>query len=233
MPAIVDRRSFLKGVVLLLLFVFVLVPLFVPVFNGQTGMQAADDLFNSLSKGSSYYIPAVAEEVDQFQGTEVGVKIKTKDATQTDIVSKLFAGAGAEVIPEADGVQVRGDLGAVLEAAVVDADELFNQQEAAILSRYGVEDARAVLYYWHDALGQIEKALVHEGMFKESLFVKRVLKRAVEPAYNFAGITAAKVSERAGITVFLLTFYVFYTIWYGFGIMYLFEGLGITASAKH
>jgi len=56
---------------------------------------------------------------------------------------------------------------------------------------------------------------------------------AIEPAYNFYGIQAVKISEKAGVATGLLVFYVLYTIWYGFGVLYIFEGLGLsTKKAK-
>jgi hypothetical protein len=234
MPLITNKGQFVKGMLSLALFLLLLIPLFLPVFNGQTGMEAADDLFNSLSKGSSYYIPAVAEEVAPYEGKELAVTLKAKDAVQAETLVKLFEGAGATVTAGSEAIEVKGDLGAVLNAAILDADDLFNQREAAIESRYGVDNARAVLYYWYDASKQMQKTLDHDSKFEQSLFVKKVSERALEPAYNFAGITASKVSERAGITVFLLCFYIVYTIWYGFSIMFIFEGLGISASkGKH
>jgi len=234
MPIIINKSLFFRGLVSLILFLALLIPLFVPVINGQTGMQYADDLFNSLSKGSSYYIPQVAEEAKSMQGKNLDMTIHVKDAAYTELTAKLFEGAGAEVAVNGDAVQVKGDLGALVQAAIVDADNLFMQQEAAIQTRYGEENARLVLYTWYNTFYQMEKNLLHDGQIEESLFMKKVSTRALEPAYNFAGIKAAKISERAGITIFLLSFYVFYTLWYGFSIMFLFEGLGITASkAKH
>jgi hypothetical protein len=49
----------------------------------------------------------------------------------------------------------------------------------------------------------------------------------VEPAYNYYGIEGQKISDRFGVVIFSLIFYVIYTLWYGFGIMYLFEGVGL------
>lgn len=230
MPLIMNKGIFYKGMASLLLFLLVLIPLFTPVVDGKTGMVWADDLFNSLSKGSSYYIPAVAEEVDKYQGTDLDMSFKVKDAAQAELTAKLLTGAGAEVNVSDGTVAAKGDLGAIIKVAIIDADDLFNEQEAAINARYGTDNSRLVLYYWYDAFKQIEKSYMHNEQFAEALFVKKVMSRALEPSYNFAGITASKVSERAGVTIFLLTFYVFYTLWYGFSIMFIFEGLGITAS---
>lgn len=230
MPLIMNKGVFYKGVASLTLFLLLLIPLFTPFFDGKTGMEWADDLFNSLSKGSSYYIPAVAEDVDKYQGKSLDMNFKVKDTSQAELTAKLFEGAGADVTVGDGTVTAKGDLGAIIQAAIVDADDLFNEQEAAIVNRYGEDNARLVLYYWYDAFKQMEKNYMHDERFAEALFVKKVMSRALEPAYNFAGITASKVSERAGITIFLLSFYVFYTLWYGFSIMFIFEGLGITAS---
>lgn len=61
--------------------------------------------------------------------------------------------------------------------------------------------------------------------------MNKVQTKTLEVAYNFNGIQADKVADRAGITTFMLIFYVLYTVWYGFAIMFIFEGLGIIASA--
>jgi hypothetical protein len=64
---------------------------------------------------------------------------------------------------------------------------------------------------------------------EEASFVKKVMTAAIEPAYSFYGIEAVKIRERAGLAAGLLAFCVLYTIWYGFGVLYLFEGLGLSA----
>lgn len=231
MPIIVNRGQFLKGIASLVIFAFVLIPLFTPVFGGQTGMEAADSLFNSLSKGSSYYIDEIAEDIGAYQGTELGLTLNTRDAVHTETLAKMFEGAGVAVTTGTNSVEISGDLGAIFQTAVTDADDLFWEKEQAIETRYATNDARAVLFYWHDAFNQISKAYGEKGQFKEALFVTRVSERALEPAYNFAGISAAKVSERLFITVFLFCFYVVYTVWYGFSILFIFEGFGVTASS--
>jgi hypothetical protein len=55
-----------------------------------------------------------------------------------------------------------------------------------------------------------------------------VNKKAVEPGYNFYQIDANKVVDHAGMLSGLLVFYVFYTMWWGYSIFYLFDGVGLT-----
>ncbi|KJU85505.1 hypothetical protein MBAV_002301, partial [Candidatus Magnetobacterium bavaricum] len=61
-----------------------------------------------------------------------------------------------------------------------------------------------------------------------------VVKKAVEPAYNFYGIQPQKVSDKILLMAGLLVFYVFYTIMWGYAIFFVFEGLGLSMKkAKH
>ena len=60
--------------------------------------------------------------------------------------------------------------------------------------------------------------------------VSAAQKRAVETVYNYYGIEPQRISDRFGIVILSLVFYVVYTVWYGFAIMYLFEGWGIKLS---
>ena len=53
----------------------------------------------------------------------------------------------------------------------------------------------------------------------------------MECAYNYYGIEAQEIRNRWGTVLFSLVFYVLYTIWYGYGIMYIFEGLGFELAA--
>jgi hypothetical protein len=46
-------------------------------------------------------------------------------------------------------------------------------------------------------------------------------------AFNFFGIEPQNITDKIGIVVFALAFYVIYTLWFGFSIMYLFEGWGM------
>jgi hypothetical protein len=185
-----------------------------------------------LSKGSSYYIPAVAETADSVRGQEVSFKAKPDEFVTPDELARVFTAAGFEA-ETADGkVKVHGDLGALTAVAAADADALYKEDTAALASKYGM-DGRKVVYCWYLGFKSLEKAFLEEGKGPEAVFAKKVTLKALEPAYNFAGIPAAKISERLGISVFLLTFYVFYTMWYGFAVMFLFEGLGISASKGH
>jgi hypothetical protein len=54
-----------------------------------------------------------------------------------------------------------------------------------------------------------------------------VVKKAVEPSYNYYRIEPQNIGDRWVVVIFSLIFYVVYTLWYGFSIMYIFEGWGM------
>jgi len=57
--------------------------------------------------------------------------------------------------------------------------------------------------------------------------VRSVNEKGIEPAYNYFGIEPDSVSSRIGVVIFSLVFYVIYTVWYGFALMFIVEGLGL------
>ena len=57
-----------------------------------------------------------------------------------------------------------------------------------------------------------------------------VNQRAIEPAYNFYGIPAESIMTKIPTVTGLLVFYVVYTMWYGFGIFDIFNGIGLSMS---
>jgi capsid portal protein len=81
---------------------------------------------------------------------------------------------------------------------------------------------------WWTAMSRIEKNLKKEKLIEEAKVVSEVNKKAVEPAYNFYKIEGEKVADHAGMLSGLLVFYVAYTMWWGYSIFYLFDGLGLS-----
>jgi hypothetical protein len=69
--------------------------------------------------------------------------------------------------------------------------------------------------------------LSKQKLFEEAKLVSVVQNKAIETAYNYYGIEAQSIRDKYGIVIISLLFYVVYTLWYGFGVLYLFEGLGL------
>jgi hypothetical protein len=73
----------------------------------------------------------------------------------------------------------------------------------------------------------MEKALTNQKKFSDAAMVATVRNRAVEVAFNFYQIEPQSISDKYGIVILSLLFYVIYTLWYGFAIMFMFEGWGM------
>ena len=221
-----NKKAFNVGLLLTVSFFVVLWIMFLPYFGGENAFHAADRLFNTISKGSSYYIPGLVEKSKEWQGKAFDVKISVSPDKLRDNVAKVLMTNGVMVAHEANALKVQGDLGSLFQAALRDSDDMYHNRGDAVSARYGMPEKEA-LFSWHNALKAMDKALKEQKNFKESKAVNEVIARAVEVGYNYYGIAPQKASERAGILAFSLIFYVVYTIWWGFAIMYLCEGVGL------
>jgi len=148
------------------------------------------------------------------------------DAEQAEETALLFEAAGAAVTA-ADGLlTVRGNLENILFVCLEDSDAMFANNGQGVSEKYGYE-ARQALYNWWMACKAMDKSLSKQKLFKQAKAVDLVKKKAVEPAYNYYGIEPQRLTERLGVVIFSLAFYVIYTLWYGFGIMFMLEGWGM------
>lgn len=223
---IADKKEFYGGLGLLIGFVVVLVIIFSPVFKGQNGLEYLDALYNSISKGSAYYIPKVKAETDTFAGKSVSTTIEMKDESQTQQTAALFMKGGALVNISGTQLKIEGDLGKILENCLADADRMYMNDGQTISSKYGYNE-KQVVYNWWQALKALNKDLTKQKQFKAASAVDMVATKAVETSYNYYQIEPQKISDRAFFVIFSLVFYVVYTLWYGFAIMFMFEGWGM------
>lgn len=221
-----NKKAFSLGILLTVSFFVALWIMFMPYFGGENAFHAADRLFNTISKGSSYYIPGLVHKAKEWEGKAFDVKISVSPDKLRDNVAKILMTNGVMVAQEANALKVQGDLGSLFQSALKDSDDMYHNRGDAVSSRYGMPEKEA-LFAWFNALKAVDKALKEQKKFKESKAVNEVIARAVEVGYNYYGIAPQKASERAGILAFALVFYVVYTIWWGFAIMYLCEGLGL------
>lgn len=227
--ATMNKKSLMTGTFLALTFFGVLALIFSPVFgDGKNGLVFADDMFNKLSKGSSYFIPKVMKSNEKFKGTSVAVVIKLDKPEQMNAdAMKLLASAGADVQNASPEVKINGDLGVLLSKVLQDADDMYKNEGAKVSRRYGF-DEKEVMVSWWNVLKGMDKELKKQGKIEEAKIVSDVMKKTVEPAYNFYTIEGQQVSEKAGIMSGLLVFYVIYTMWWGFAIFFIFDGIGLT-----
>ncbi len=231
-----NKTTFSLGTVFAISFLGVLLLIFSPLFGGKNGLEFSDDSFNKLSKGSSYFIPKVLKSNEKFMGRTFAVSIradKPDDAPgdaekRAQNIAKLFTAAGAVVNVNGPVLRIEGDLGQVLASTLQDSDDMFKNDGEKIKARYGVDDEKKMFRQWHNALDKITKEFQKEKRIEESKMASDVMKKAIEPAYNFYEVEGQRVVDHAGMMSGLLVFYVIYTMWWGYSIFYLFDGVGLS-----
>ncbi|KAF0122845.1 MAG: hypothetical protein FD151_582, partial [bacterium] len=195
----------------------------------------ADQFFNSIAKGSTYYIPKVLKENEEYKGRRVDAAIKLDNEEMVKKVGQLFSSSGASVSmadSESTLLKVNGDLGRILEVAIRDANVVFHNRGEEIVQKYGFPE-KEVLFVWHKGFKALNKALTKQERFTEATWVEEVMKRTIEVAYNFYKIEPKSASSSVGMLSVSLGFYVVYTLWWGYAILFLFEGLGLQMKAGH
>ena len=122
---IANKKTFNLGLVMMVAFIVVLVIFFMPVFNGHNGLNYLDSLYNSISKGSAYYIPKLKEEVQPFAGKTVNVNLTMKSAEQAQQTALLFQKTGATAEASGEKLKVSGDMGQILSGCLEDSDAMY------------------------------------------------------------------------------------------------------------
>ena len=213
-----EKGPFIRGSILLISFLVLFCVLLTPVMrdekgNHLTGLQYADNVFNELSKGSSYFIPSVREHVKTVEKTNVKVTVTMKKADLAETAVQVLTKAGMTASADGARVTYEGNLAAMLNAAMT--------------ARYdGTHALKAAAAWWY-VLSPSIKELQKQRLIAEAQVVDQVLRRAVEPGNNFYSVEPVKVSDHIWLMSGMLIFYVIYTLWYGFAIFELFEGVGL------
>ena len=221
-----NKKELFAGLGLLIAFAVILAVIFSPVYKGHNGLEYLDNLYNSISKGSAYYIPKVKKEIQKIAGTSVIATIEMADDGQAKQTAVLLMKGDALVNVSGTRLKIEGDLAKILLNCVADADSMYINDGKTVAAKYGYNE-RQVLYNWWLALKALNKDLTKQKQFKAASAVDMVATKAVETSYNYYRIEPQKISDRFFIVLFSLVFYVIYTLCYGFAIMFIFEGWGL------
>jgi hypothetical protein len=223
-------RRFALGAGLLGVFAVVLIAMVAPLFGGQNLLAVADELFNERAKASTDIVAKADEKAAAWMGTDVDLGVSPGELAEPQALTAVVS-EHAETSLTPDGrIRVIGNLGALAQAAIADADALFSNDVARLEQQYGGQAAPESVYAWWLVFDGLSRRYVQENCADEAAFTKLIATKVLEPAYNFRGIEVTSSGESAAKLVALLVFYVGYTILYGLGIMFLFEGLGISAA---
>ncbi|KJS00524.1 MAG: hypothetical protein VR65_11855 [Desulfobulbaceae bacterium BRH_c16a] len=218
-----------RGIVMLIAFFVLLGVIFMPVFPGQNGktngLDYMDNLFNMISKGSSYFIPQSIAESEKLAGQSIDLEITMASDKVAAETAKLYATGGAEVVVSGSTLAIKGEMTGIIKNSLADADLMFKNDGKPLADKYGY-DERQVMFNWWSSFNAINKELTKQSNFTEAKTFSNVQKKALEPSYNYYGVKIESWKENIVLVLLSLAFYVFYTLWYGFGLMYVFEGLG-------
>ena len=221
-----DKKHFTWGAALAVSFFVVLWYMFTPNFGGQNAFHASDALFNSIAKDSTYYMPKVMEQAKEFDGNMIAVTVLSEEAALAAEGAVILERNGASVTSADAGLSYEADLGKLLAAALADSDAMFFNKGEELEAKYGIEARRVMFLWWKILTGTITELNLQKH-FKPALFIQTAIAKGVEVGYNFYGIQPQSASSKAGTLAFALVFYVIYTLWWGFAIFFLSEGIGL------
>ncbi|WP_031516563.1 hypothetical protein [Desulfofalx alkaliphila] len=224
---IVNKKEFTIGIALAISFFVIFAFILSPSFgDGRNGLEFSDDMFNSISKGSSYRIPELKEDVESKVGQTLSSSFEAASAEQAEKIALLYKEAGAQVTVDGTEVKIDGDLGNIIKATIADSDDMYFNNGTVVSDRYGY-DEKEVMYNWWYSFEGLNGSLQKEGQFSVAAYINDVKIKAVEPAYNYYGIEAQNAADQKLPLAGMLVFYVIYTIWWGFAIFYICEGVGV------
>ncbi|BBD09074.1 hypothetical protein [Desulfovibrio ferrophilus] len=226
-----DKKHFNLGLAMAVGFLAVFAYMFTPNFgNGQNAFEASDKMFNSISKGSTNYIPMLKDQAKAFDSTRVDLIVLAKEAAFAERAMRLLSANNLSATLDGSGLRIQENLGAILGAALDDSKLMFNNNGADLTSRYGMPEKEA-MYVWWKLFQSMDKSLKAKKQFKEAKFTATVVAKGVEVGYNYYKVEPESASSKMGMLVFSLVFYVVYTLWWGYSIFFLFEGVGLVMKA--
>lgn len=221
-----QRKATVKGLMMLAVFAVVLFTMFMPIFHGHNAMEFLDNLYNSISKGSADYGASVRSEIQDMEADLFTHRIEMASEEQARQTIQLLNPTGSDNSLEGKNITIKADLKNLLTAAINDSEIMFKNNGEHIKQKYGYNEKR-VLYNWWVLFNKLDVNFTKTKSFKSSKYIKLVQNKVIEVSYNYYGIKSQNIKDKYLIVIISLIFYVAYTVWYGFGIMHMFEGWGM------
>jgi hypothetical protein len=224
MALVVNKKEFTLGAVLAVTFfvlLFIMHTTTVISIKGKSLVHYTDEMFVSVSKGSVYFIPELVQIADKYIGKPLDVKIKKNEKA-----ALLFEKANATVELKNGDLKIEGDLSEILKSVLEDADAVFKGEDKRVYDRYGYT-GKEVIRQWWLSLKEIEGVYKKAKKFDEIKSIETIRIKALEPAFNFYGVEETSASHHALGISGIIAFYVIYTVWWGYAIYFLSEGVGL------
>src|SRR4030042_2018297 len=186
------------GISMFISFLVVLFLIFSPLFTvgGKkvNGLIWADEMFNTLSKGSSYFIPKVTMSNEKFMGQMFSVTLKMSKAEDKPGDAEQRAVRSAALFTVNEGIakaelkgtelKIEGDLGKVLATAIRDSETMFRNDGEKMKALYATamktDDMKQMFRQWYNVLARMNKKFVRDKKAAEAKICADVMKKAVE-----------------------------------------------------
>ncbi len=133
----IHKKQLGIGIFLMVTFIAVMVVIFMPIFGGGNALNYLDNLYNSISKGSAYYIPKVEHQVEEHGSQQVTLNLKMTDSSAAQSAEPLFARVGATTAVQGNTLMVNGDLEAIFSGCLEDAESAYRNRGDELTARYG------------------------------------------------------------------------------------------------
>src|SRR4030042_5432128 len=105
-----EKKLLGVGMIMALLFIVLLAVVFTPIFGGKNAFEAADNFFNSIAKGSTYFIPGLMKDSESYNGKTIDVSAKLPDKAIAAAAVTLLKASGA-LVSEGGTLRGAGGLG--------------------------------------------------------------------------------------------------------------------------
>ena len=207
-----SRKHFVAGIVMVGSFFAVCIYLLFPMLhdnygNRLTGLQFADSVFNSLAKGSSYFLPEVRKEIDAVEGKTIEVNVPLEHKYSYG-AARVLSIVGAEANYDKEGrLHFKGDLGSILNAAADVGDTLYYNEHKPIEEKYRMPALQVAKCWWsllHPAIQELQK----QGHIEYAKIVDVTLKKAMfkddKKLWDWINTVKMNTIKRASVTVALL-----------------------------
>jgi uncharacterized membrane protein YfcA len=230
-PLVVKPRKLALGLAGLVVFTVLLAWGAAGKRDGMSVLASTDDFFNQLAKDSAYFIPEARKKAVRFAGESVDIAISPREHVSEDKARSVISDCACALTRTDDGrLRIRCAMGKLCETALADAELAFRNNDQAFLTDHRLRAHEAV-YCWWIIFDGLSRRYVQENRPELAEFTKLMATKVLEPAYNYRGIEARNVRENAAPLAGYLAFYILYTLWYGFSILFVIEGFGISMTA--
>ncbi len=197
-----DKKYFYLGLCMSLIFIAVLYLMFSDIFCKTNAFHASDNLFNSISKGSTNYFPMLEDRNKAYADKQVLLDLDMPEAALVPALHILQA-KGCHVQQQGAKLHLEDNLGTIVSYVLSDAKAMFDNNETPLVTAYNIEGKKTLRVWW-EILRSLDNGLKKQKEFQAAKFVTEVRKRGVEVAYNFYGIESQKAADRFAILTFSL-----------------------------